>query len=258
MSLTFPCFIFHRCLCKRLFNRPSIKAPLKAGYTYTKFISPLDQGQCPVVKGNKDASPHIAGLLLPSGPTAISRLIVSVIVDAVYRIVRTWAWPHIGIKSLNVMQPTITYHNATSAIMTIVLMFGVAAAGYQRGPSSIFRAVRPAMLKVHSSQGFTSLAAAVGRFAAQKMGGANTTFCPAGAFAGPISFLVACASELKNSPMTKSLISKVMREGRKCGMILHVVNLLRRLSAMPPGVSAPRGLSHAFDYTSGDANEQAG
>lgn len=88
---------------------------------------------------------HVVGLFRWGRPSNVARLIVTVRVDTIHRVLRAWLRTHVGEEVLERVSPAIT--NADAA-PTVVLVSGrawvVAAVDHPR-PSSIFRRLARAM-----------------------------------------------------------------------------------------------------------------
>jgi hypothetical protein len=80
-------------------------------------------------------------LLFLGGPSAIIGLVVSVIVDSIYRMRWAWALAHVGEKVLKGIQPTVTNSYASAAIITVVMVTLIKATPFHSGPRPIFNRV---------------------------------------------------------------------------------------------------------------------
>lgn len=66
------------------------------------------------------ASPSLIPVLcLPSGPTAVRRLIVARWVDAVERMARTWLWAHVGGEGREIAKPSGANGHSLAAVVTV-------------------------------------------------------------------------------------------------------------------------------------------
>jgi len=59
----------------------------------------------------------VVGLFSGGGPTAIPRLIVAVVVDAIDAVCRRWTWSHVRKERFKGFHPAITYPNAAFPIV---------------------------------------------------------------------------------------------------------------------------------------------
>lgn len=105
--------------------------------------------------------PLIGALFFGSGPSAIVRLIVPVVVDTVERIAGTWASAHVFKKCRERIAPALADLDATSTILGILLGPRVRAAGFHGGPDLIFGRPAKAVLSDHCEP---SRASTIGKY----------------------------------------------------------------------------------------------
>lgn len=77
-------------------------------------------------------------LLLTSGPSAVVRLIVAVIIDAVYGMKRAWPRPHVLQKGREVFSPLLTDTYAAAPISGVGVVEWIKATLLHRAPHPIF------------------------------------------------------------------------------------------------------------------------
>lgn len=98
-------------------------------------------------------------LLFRSGPTAVFRRVVTVIIFSIYRIMLSWLFPHICKEIFEAMKPALVYCNAASTVFWIVFILWIQAAHLHTDPRIVFSSschvMRPS--RTHSLQ---SIAAA--------------------------------------------------------------------------------------------------
>ena len=89
--------------------------------------------------------PPVGALLLARRPAAVARLVVAVPIDPVDRVVEAGAWAHVG-EEVFELQPPLADDYAATAVALEGRVSWVRAATAHRGPGSVGRRVRPAML----------------------------------------------------------------------------------------------------------------
>jgi hypothetical protein len=78
----------------------------------------------------------VSGLLEVGRPSAIVRLVVTIIVDAVKRQAR-WSCSHISIEVLETVDPSFTNADTSTAIILVRLMVSVVASTFHADPSPV-------------------------------------------------------------------------------------------------------------------------
>jgi hypothetical protein len=81
---------------------------------------------------------RVSRLLGGSGPSAIRRFVVAVVVDAIQRVSLGWSASHIGKERFKGIAPTVTDRNAAPAVSFVVIMFRVVTAGLHALPDFVF------------------------------------------------------------------------------------------------------------------------
>lgn len=122
-------------------------------------LSPADIGQFPrlvprPIDSNPSGCSRISGLFDRGCPAAIPRLIVSICVDTVERVLRGWFWPHVAFE-VSETHPLVAYRNAPPAVVLPVLELGIKTPSFHAQPRAIERGL---VLKRHSadSNGYTA------------------------------------------------------------------------------------------------------
>ena len=80
----------------------------------------------------------IACLLFSGGPSAIARLIVPSVVNAVDRVIAAWSRPHVRKKCLEAFQPFIAHPNSAPPIVLVCPIGRVVAAALNLHPNVKF------------------------------------------------------------------------------------------------------------------------
>lgn len=126
-----------------LFSMP-VKVIDSIGYDRSGDPGPLgpfhQRERHPIVIDQPIAS-SIACLVFPSGPTAIARLVATVVVGISIQRHSRRARPHITKKSLKTALPLLAHSNPTATVITVVLAFWVRTSPLCSLPRSILVAV---------------------------------------------------------------------------------------------------------------------
>lgn len=89
------------------------------------------------VVGDGSIRAFVLALFQPRGPSAIPRLVMAVVVDAIERVIRR-AVAHVGKKCLKVVSPLLGHTNAATAVVIRVFMARVVAAFFRLKPRAVF------------------------------------------------------------------------------------------------------------------------
>lgn len=87
-------------------------------------------------------APLVHALFSGGGPSAVTRFVIAVYVNAVNRMLRGWARPHVLVEVLERLQPPIAHRDATTAIPREVFLRHSGATADHPGPRSILTALR--------------------------------------------------------------------------------------------------------------------
>jgi hypothetical protein len=126
------------------------------------FVGPFLNRLGSAIKLYKFVRPTISTLLLNRGPPTVTRLIVTIIIFPVNRILRPRLKPHVCQEILEGVQPAIAHLDTATAITEVALVIGIGAALDHAIPSLKFRKVALAMSRsiTISSHQFTGKATA--------------------------------------------------------------------------------------------------
>ena len=106
----------------------------------------------------------VSALLALGCPSAIARLVVTVVVNAVYRVLSRWPRPHVGQEVLKLL-PALTDSNAAPAVVRVLVAFGVVAALTHSVPGVVFVGIVAAMLGFVLNSNFALETSATARVA---------------------------------------------------------------------------------------------
>src|SRR5690606_10035571 len=87
--------------------------------------------------------PLVALLSQNSGPTAVSWLVIPVVIYAIDGVLRRRPRAHVGKKCFEAIPPPVTDANAAPTVVFVACYSGVLAPGLHRGPSIVFRSSLP-------------------------------------------------------------------------------------------------------------------
>lgn len=107
---------------KSSFNTPSRMQPLPDGCSLdASSLGPFSHRQPDAFIGQHSNVPSVARLREFRRPSTIIRSVWAIVVDSVKRCV-LWSWPHVGVKCFKGVTPSITNHNASTAIILVGLV----------------------------------------------------------------------------------------------------------------------------------------
>lgn len=118
-----------------LLTNAGIECPLRD----TETPSPNSERQHLAQKLNAVDLARIAVLLCPRRPSHIARFVMSVVVDAIERVIRRWAWPHIREEGVETATPAVAHGYAATTIVRERLHSWVMTAAAHVNPDLIFR-----------------------------------------------------------------------------------------------------------------------
>lgn len=116
---------------------PFIQACINGGGINARYPRPLRDAQSLSSAFNDSNISSIARLFGSGGPAAVSRLIVSVIVNAFNRMARGWLCSHVSQK-VSEIRPSLAHRNAAIAVVFVLVI----APTQHIGPSCVFRSPR--------------------------------------------------------------------------------------------------------------------
>lgn len=105
---------------------------------------PCRYAQCAPVQGNQNCRGLVLRLFQTCGPFAITKLIVSFVVDA-FKCHTRWTFTHVRKEQIEIMAPHGMHFDATASILRIGSRFRVVAAGFGGGPALIGSRITSAM-----------------------------------------------------------------------------------------------------------------
>lgn len=114
-------------------NRPAFNS---------KHVGPFGNGLCFVVYGYKTVSSRVSALVGSRCPTAISWLVVSIVVDSIKRMLFARALTHVIVKSVKRDLPRIANFYSSSSPISKVFVFFITASLFHILPPSVCYAFR--------------------------------------------------------------------------------------------------------------------
>lgn len=107
---------------EREIDRPPVGEPLKHCVELKSSLpAPLHKRFGFSTELDKSITPHIRGLLPFCCPSAIARLIVSVVVDSINRMALRWLRPHIFKKSFERITPPLAHRYSAPSVAVVAL-----------------------------------------------------------------------------------------------------------------------------------------
>ena len=106
-------------------SKTFLEPPIHSDRVYMFLNSPIIKDHCFAFKRIFNVISGISCLFFACGPSAIIRLIVSIIVNSVYAVIAAWPWPHIGYKVFK-LTPSFANLYPTSKMCRILWMINCA------------------------------------------------------------------------------------------------------------------------------------
>jgi hypothetical protein len=138
-------------------NAPSVLKPeMHCALGKSNRPSPLGQRHGPAVEGNQSVQSSVPALLFCSGPSDVSRFVVSVVVDALKGVIHGRPRTHVSHEVGEAIPPTGAHVDAPSSVVAITGRVGIVTPGTHTAPAGVF------------GRKFSSLCKAVCNFASAK------------------------------------------------------------------------------------------
>jgi len=125
-------------------------------HTEVENIKPVRNTMSLTIETNRVITPVVSVLLSWCCPSAIFWRIMSIIVNAVYRMKQTWTSSHISDEGHEVIAPTLAHHYPASTITRIILRLCVVAPLYHSVPQLPKRMPGKAVLSLNFTQKTTT------------------------------------------------------------------------------------------------------
>ena len=125
--------------CQSSFDRPSgLNTLAQIADIYPGDLRPLGYIHCLPLVGYQGVRSAVIALLCNRCPAAVVWLIVTVVIDAVKRVLLARARPHVFVESLERITPTMTNLDTAAAVVGIVLITRPGASLDHRVPGLVF------------------------------------------------------------------------------------------------------------------------
>jgi len=129
-------------------GRPAFAMPIVHGmWSHPKFPSPLNGGEGFPVVGDLNVYSGVVKLFFLCGPSAIARLVITVIVNAVKGVIRAWPFSNISEKVFKLV-PTLANDNPSCPIVWIRGSCRLVASNHHSAPYGINVGPGPTMRSV--------------------------------------------------------------------------------------------------------------
>lgn len=191
-----------RTLCRP----PAFKSSPDCLDMQSTFSAPRGNALCPAIDRNTSSISFVFGLLLACCPHAVIRLVVSVVIASINRVLQRRLPAHVC-KEVLKLRPSLADANTASTIFGKVLTIGVVAPSQHCCPRSIFRSSVLAMFRVCGSRDGGNATSTRFCVAAAKTNACYDRFSPA-----PANRLVAKATPLSLFMLRRSVIFQHAKE----------------------------------------------
>src|SRR3990167_1510710 len=98
---------------------------------------PFRHGKRESVMREPDSATSVVRLFLCRGPTAVTRFVVAVVVDAVNGMFGRWPWSNVSEERLERIQPALAHGNPTGAVIVVILAGWLQASITDAGPTPV-------------------------------------------------------------------------------------------------------------------------
>lgn len=113
---------------------------------YTSDLSQFSERKSFAFIQNSGRDASIAHLLVCSSPSAIAFLVIAIVVDSIKA--KSWrTFTHVSNECLERIKPFFRHTDATTSVMSVLLVIGVGAAILSKCPSPVFLATPTAVLE---------------------------------------------------------------------------------------------------------------
>lgn len=113
-----------------------VQPSLQCGDKHATLVRPLREGLCSTVNSQAPVVAFVVALDFMRRPSAITRFVVAVIVDAIDRVAR-WALSHVGQKIDERVTPSVAHGNTTCAVVMVTVVAREVAAAFRSIPRVI-------------------------------------------------------------------------------------------------------------------------
>lgn len=120
-----------------LVRRHPTEASLQRRDVQPQAFAPFRQRQTDPVSPYPSIVTGVEVLLLSCRPSAVARLVMAVVVDAVKAVRTAWTRPHVGKELREVVQPLVAHRNAASAVSVKGFVAGTRAPVLRSKPTDI-------------------------------------------------------------------------------------------------------------------------
>jgi len=196
---------------------------------------PLANAQSLSIKSDEAISPCVVALLKPGSPLTICWFVTKIVVEALNRMFRSWALPHVLKEVFKAVKPAVAYCDATPSVIMPAITCWPAASIYHSSPDQEFGSVRQTMLKVPCSECFAVPAAATSRVTAREVCSSNSGDVSAFAQAFPSAALPVSTWEiLYCGEVVKLLAGKILKAISRLALRFGEVKLFHSSVSFTP------------------------
>lgn len=186
------------------FHGPACVQSLPYGIpTHSEFFSPVRDALRSAAESEHSATAAVPSLLIRSGPHAIARFVVAIVVLSFNGMLGGWLVPHVLVERLERVLPSFADCDSTTAVLGILPIALVVASSEHVIPRMVFRRPGLAMSSGPGKQLLSLEAPAATRVAAIKASPTNLFGCSTVALANPVRISVTTPSVRQHCPATE-------------------------------------------------------
>lgn len=194
------------------FHGPAaMQATEQDGARHTLGLRPVNGAHGYAIQREQSLGPRVSGLSLPVGPRAVAGGVRAVVVRALERVVRAWAWTHVGKEATEIGSPFVRHSDSATAVIGKVSVVRLIAARLGVIPGVVLGALLSARRKAMSLAAARVLASAPARIVVRQpvgwphaLGAAIATTQPMGR-----TPLGGTPDHPNNKPATESLAGQI-------------------------------------------------
>ena len=192
------------------YSPPTGNSAADCAVTNTKIITPFSSGFCDPANSDNTVLSGVVCLLFVSGPAAVFRGIVSIVIDSFNRMLAAWALAHIFQERRVGIKPAVTHTNTSATIVFIACAVFVITSCFNSSPAPILSAFFKPVSGVSFNDSIRNTAATSGSMAGAQITALNDCCLSAITQTFPCSALVFITPGTRNyNELPESLASEV-------------------------------------------------
>ena len=179
----------------------------------SRFARPFAHRHGPSIERQQSIFPRIVALLFSCSPSAITGLVVSIVVDSFKRVHWRRTLPHVGKEVVEGFQPAVANRDSTATVVFERLAFWSQAAALHSKPDGVLISSAGSVRAKHGRSCGFSFAIAASRPSSDKAGGINGSLCTALALTNPNGLFAALSAIRNYCPQSEIAAGKVFEKG---------------------------------------------